>query len=83
MDPKYVILPHRVHNFVVNVQPSFLTIGVSSRVEHVDRIVLAARGLAMVVKHPMELVVRRLRRSPCNRCHDFWIERAIGILSLS
>ena len=68
---------HSAHIFVVNVQPSFPTTAISFRVQHVDRIVFAASGLAMVVKHPIQLVVRWLHRFPGNRCHDFCGPHAI------
>jgi hypothetical protein len=68
---KHVIVPHRAHSFIVNVQPNFFTTAVSVRVEHVGRIVPASRRLAVVIKHPIELVVHRLRRFPGNGCHDF------------
>jgi len=45
-----IIEAHLIHSFIVDVQPSFpATIPV--RVEHVDCIVSAACGLAMVVEH--------------------------------
>ena len=74
MVPRRVIMLHR---FIVNVQPSFPTTTVSIWMEHVDRIMPTAYGFAVVVKHPIELVVRsRLRRFPRNGCHDFWTDRA-------
>ena len=80
MAPKHLLMLHRVHNFI-NAQPRFTTTIVSFRVEHVDRIVPTAWGLAMVVKHPTKLVVRRLRYLG-TRCHDFWTDQPQGILSL-
>jgi hypothetical protein len=62
MRPKHVLVPHRPHSFVVDVQPSFPTTTVFILEEHIDRIISAARGLAVVVKHPMKLVTHRLRR---------------------
>jgi hypothetical protein len=76
MAPKHVLVPHRAHSFIVNVQPISSTAAVSVRVEHVDRIVSAACGLAVVVKHPIKLVVHRLRIFPGSGCHDFWNDRA-------
>jgi hypothetical protein len=58
------IVPHRTNNFIINVQPNVFTTAVSVPVEHVDRIVPASCRLAVVVKHPIELVVHRLRRFP-------------------
>jgi hypothetical protein len=58
--PKHVLVLHRALNLIVNVQPSFPTTTVFARVEHVDRIVSAARGLAVMVEYPIELVVRGL-----------------------
>jgi hypothetical protein len=49
MAPKHVLVPHRANNFIVNVKPNFPATAVSVRVEHVDRIVPAARELAVVV----------------------------------
>jgi hypothetical protein len=84
MVPKYMLVPHRAHNFIVNVRLSFPTTvaRVSVWVENVDRIVPAACGPAVAVKHATELVVRRLRRFPSNRCHDFWIDHE-GFLALA
>ena len=76
MLPKHLLVPHRAHSFIVNVQPSFPTTAVSVRVEHVDRIVPVACRLAAVVEHAIELVVHWLRRFPGNRRHDFWTDRA-------
>jgi hypothetical protein len=56
MAPKHVLLPHRAHSFIVNVQPTFPTTAVPIRVEQVNRIMSAGRGLAVVVEHPIELV---------------------------
>ena len=65
---KHVLLSHRAHRFIVNVQPRFPTTALSAQVEHVDRIVPAACILAVVVK---QLVVRWLSRLLSNWCHDF------------
>ena len=54
MAPKHIIVPHRAHSFIVNVQPTFPTTAVSVWVKHVDHIVSAACGLAVVVKNTME-----------------------------
>ena len=76
MGPKHVLVPHRAHSFIVNVQPSFRTTAVSVLVEHVNRIVPADDGVAMMVKYPIEPVVCWLRRFPKNGCHVFWTGRA-------
>jgi hypothetical protein len=76
MASKHVLVPHRIHSFIVNAQPSFFTTGVSARVEHVDGIVPAVCGPAVVVKHPIELVAHRFRRIPGNGCHYFWTNKA-------
>jgi hypothetical protein len=55
MAPKHVLVLHRPHNFIVNVQPSFLTTAVSVRMGDVDRIMPAACGFSLV-KHPTKLV---------------------------
>jgi hypothetical protein len=74
MAPEHVLVPHRTYGIIINMQPSFIT--VSALVEHIDSIVPAACGLAVVVKHPTELIVRRIRRFPRNGCHEFWTDRA-------
>jgi hypothetical protein len=71
MAPKHVLVPHRLHRFIINMQPTFPTTAVSVLVEYVDRIVPTTCGLAMVIEHPMELVVNWLRRFPGDRCHGF------------
>jgi hypothetical protein len=76
MAPKHVLVPHRGHSFIVNALPSFPNTAVSVRVEHVDRIVPADDGVAMMIKYPIELVVPWLSRFPGNGCHDFWTGRA-------
>ena len=76
MHPENVLGPHHPHSFVVNVQPTIPTTAVFIRVEHIDRIVPAVRGLAVVVKHPIKLVACRIRRFPGNGCHGFWTNRA-------
>jgi hypothetical protein len=76
MASKHVLVPHCTYGFIVDVQPSFLTIAVSVLVEHVDRIVPGVCRLTVVVKYPTELVVYRLRRFPGNWCHDFWTDQA-------
>ena len=60
MAPKQVLVPHRAHSSIVNSQPSFPATAVSVLVEHVDRIVTAACGLAVVEEHPIERIVRRI-----------------------
>ena len=69
--PENVPVLHSAYSFIVNMQPSFPTTAVSVRVQHVDRIVSTACGLAVVVEHPIQLVVRRLHKFPRNGCHDF------------
>jgi hypothetical protein len=66
MASKHVLVPHCTDSFIINVQPSFPMITVSIRVEHVDRIVPAACGPSVMVKHPVQLVVHRLGRFPIN-----------------
>ena len=77
MASKQVLVPHHAYSSVVNSQPSFPTTAVSVWVEHVDRIVTAACGVAVVVKHRIKLVVRWPRRLPGNGRHDFWTNRAV------
>ena len=74
MRSKHVLMPHHPHSFIVNVQPTVPTTAVFIRVEHIDRIVPAARRLAVVVEHPIKLVASRLRRFPGNGCHGFCTE---------
>jgi hypothetical protein len=73
MAPKHVLVPHRAHRFIIDVQasPSLLAPG-----EHVDRKVPTTCGLAVVVKYPIELVLYRIHKFPDNRSHGFWTERA-------
>ena len=71
MRAKHVLVPHRPHRFIVKVQPTLPTTAVFDRVEHINRIVPATCGLAVVVKHPIKLVVCRLGRFPDNGCQDF------------
>jgi hypothetical protein len=78
MAPKQVLVLNRAHNFIIDVQPSFPTITVFVPVVHVDRILPATCGLAVVVKYPIELVPYRIRRFLGNKCHGFWTERATG-----
>ena len=68
--PKHVFVPHHAHSFIIDVQPTFPTTAVFVWVKHVDRIVSAACGLPVVIKHPIQLVVHRLRRCPGNGCRD-------------
>jgi len=77
MASKYVLVLHCDHTFIVNVEPSFLTTAASVRVEHVDGVAPAACGLAVVVKHSIQLVVHRLCRFPGNGCQDFWTNQAM------
>lgn len=73
--PKHLLVLHSAHSFMANVQPCFV------RVEHIDRIVPAARRLALrlaaVVKYTIELVVHWFRRFPRNGCHDVWTDRTM------
>jgi hypothetical protein len=59
MAPKHIFVRHHIYNFIVNVQPSVPTTAVCVRVEQVDRIVSAVCGIAVVIKHSMELIVHR------------------------
>jgi hypothetical protein len=76
MAPKHVLVLHRAHTFIANVEPSFPITALAVWVVHVDRKVTAACGLTVVVKNSIELVVRRLRRFSGNGCHMFWTDRA-------
>ena len=49
-------MSHRAHSYIIDVQPGFPTTAASVQMEHLDRIVLAACGLVVVVKHAIELV---------------------------
>jgi hypothetical protein len=51
MDPKHVLVSHRANSFTIDVQPTSHSTAVSAPVEHVDRIVPAARGVAMMIEH--------------------------------
>jgi hypothetical protein len=72
MAPEHVLVLHYANTFIVNVQPSFPAAAASVRVEHFNRIVPAACGLAVVVKHPIKLVVHRFYKFPGMWRHDFW-----------
>jgi hypothetical protein len=49
MTPKYVLVPHSTNSFIFNVQPSLPTTTVSVWMEHVESIVPAASGFAVVI----------------------------------
>lgn len=76
MTHKHVIVSQRAHGFVINVKPIFPNTAVTIPVEHVGSIMPAFYGLAAVVEHTREFVVRPLRGFPGNRCHDFWTHSA-------
>ena len=74
MTPKHVLVSHRAHGFIINMEPIFPNTAVTIPAEHVDSIMPVFCGLAEVVEHTKEFVVRRLRRFPGNRCNDFWTD---------
>jgi hypothetical protein len=76
MAPKYVLVPHRVNVFIVNVQPSFPATTVPVRVQHIDCIVPVACGPPVVVKYSIEFIVHRLRKFTGNGGYYFWTNRA-------
>jgi hypothetical protein len=73
---KHVLVPHHAYSFFANAQPIFSATAVSIRVKYINRIVPATCGLAVVVDHPIQLVVCPLHGFPGNGCHDFWNNRA-------
>jgi hypothetical protein len=60
MLPENVLMPHRAHCFIIDVQPTFPFVPVSVRVQNIDRIVPAACRFAVMVEHSIELVMRWL-----------------------
>jgi hypothetical protein len=75
---KHLVVPYRAHSFIVNVQPRFefptTVVTVPIRMEHVDRIVPASCRFAVVIEHPIQLVV--YSRIIGSGCHDFWTKKA-------
>lgn len=82
VSPENVLVPHRTHSLIVDVQPSFATIvaaapraAVTVRVENIERIMSATCRHAMVVEHTIERVARGLRGWSGSRCHDICTDR--------
>ena len=67
--PEYVLMSHRAHCFIIDVQPNSC-VAVSVRVKNVDCIVPAIRRLAMMVEHSIKLVMRWLRGLLKIGCHN-------------
>jgi hypothetical protein len=61
MFPEHVLMLHRARRFIIDVQPNFPRVAVTVRAKYVDRIVPAACRFSVVVKNPIELVMRWLR----------------------
>ena len=60
MVPKHVLMSHRAHCFIIDVQPNFPCVAVSVRVKDVDIIVPTACRFSVMVEHSIELVMRWL-----------------------
>ena len=61
ISPKHVLVSHRAHRLIVNVQPSFTTATAAApsatvpvRVEHVEGVVPATSGRTVMVEHAVE-----------------------------
>ena len=63
MLPEHVLVSHRAHGFIIDVQPNFPCVAVSILVKNIDRIVPAACRFAVMVEDSIELVTRWLCRS--------------------
>jgi len=79
VSPENVLVLHHTHRLIIDVQPSFTTIittasraTVTVRVEHIERVVSAACGRAVVVEHTIEHVAGGLSGSSRSRCHDIY-----------
>ena len=82
MSPENVLVSHRTHHLIIDVQPSFATTiatspraAVAVRVKYIKCIVSAACRHAVVVEHTIERVARGLRRRSGSRCHDICTAR--------
>jgi hypothetical protein len=60
MHPEHVLISHRGHCFIINVQPNFPCVSVSVPVKNIDGIVPASCRFAVMIEHSMELVLRWL-----------------------
>jgi hypothetical protein len=60
MLPEHVLKLCRAHCLVIDVQPNFSCVIVSSRLENINRIVSAACRFAVMVEYSIELVMRWL-----------------------
>ena len=72
MSSKHVLIPHRTHTFIVDVQPTLSTATVCVRVEHVNRIMPSTCRPAVVVEHSIERVLCRQRWLSGTGCHYVW-----------
>jgi hypothetical protein len=70
MLPEHVLMSHRAHCFIIDVQPNFPCIAVSVLMKNIDRIVPATRRLAVMVEHPTERIMRRFRGLLGSGYHD-------------
>jgi hypothetical protein len=57
LPPEHVLMLHRTHRFILNMQPSFPAAAVPVRAENINRIVPAAHRLAVMVEHSIQLVM--------------------------
>jgi hypothetical protein len=84
ISPKHVLVAHRAHRLVVDVQPGFASAAtiavvvaagapshtaVPVRMEHVEGIVSTTSGGAVMIEHAVECVACG---SSSGGCHDVW-----------
>jgi hypothetical protein len=67
---KHVLLPHRTHNFIIDVQPSLFMATMCVRVEHVHRRMPFACGHAVVVEHSIEKEAPEMGDEYVWKCFD-------------
>jgi hypothetical protein len=77
VSPENVLVPHRSHGLIIDVQPSLTTTvatapctAITVRVEYMQRIVSTARGHTVVVEDTIERIARGLSGSSGSRGHD-------------
>jgi hypothetical protein len=70
MLPEHVLVLHRAHCFIIDVQPDFPCVAVTVRAKDVHRIVPAACRFAVMVEDSIELVIRWLCGSLSSRYHN-------------
>jgi hypothetical protein len=56
--PEHVLVSHRAHRVIIDVQPNFSCVAVSVRLKNVNSIVTAARRFAVMVEYSIEFIMR-------------------------